>query len=174
MKHLVRSNYSQMYRIKSGRKMEKTTKASECSTDSVHLSPSLCLCHFIIEGPKPRAAGLLLQHHEELWLQAQWKALQALYIHSLQRQHLLGCITHRKPWPVLLPSEIQPREPQPRQLHEEPPPRRPQREEDVAIGAPCGWTQGAESKTLMPSKLRFCTSSEAGTWPMYPWHLVSA
>ncbi|KAI5130815.1 hypothetical protein MUG91_G8n46 [Manis pentadactyla] len=42
--------------------------------------------------------------------------LQALYIHSLQRQHLLGCITHRKPWPVLLPLEIQPGEPQSRQL----------------------------------------------------------
>lgn len=107
------------------------------------------------------------------YLQCCLFVLQNCWLWSLI-SFLLGCITHRKPWPVLLPSEIQPREPQPRQLHEEPPPRRPQREEDVAIGAPCGWTQGAESKTLMPPKLRFCTSSEAGTWPMYPWHLVSA
>ena len=37
------------YRIKNGRKTEKTTKASDYSTDSLHSSPSLCR-HVITEG----------------------------------------------------------------------------------------------------------------------------
>ncbi|KAM4862382.1 LOW QUALITY PROTEIN: protein FAM216B [Urocitellus parryii] len=65
------------------------------ASDTSLLKRLITLTCYALAETDLRATALLLEHHEDLGLQAQWEALQTLYLHSLWHQWL-GYITQQE------------------------------------------------------------------------------
>ncbi|KAK2509489.1 hypothetical protein MC885_016429, partial [Smutsia gigantea] len=74
-----------------------------------------------------------------------WEALQALYIHSLQLQHLLGYITQQEALACAAVLRDSAKRASAKAAHQRPPrPPPPEgfsHEDNVAMGTTCGWTR---------------------------------